>query len=307
MRRFPVLASLIVALFVLSVSLAQSLAGAYVFSDPQAGQVNLSVEQAPDNTLTGAMSFMGAVLQFKGQVTGAGTGTGEFLPVNGQTVGGFTLQQQGDQLTMQFEDGGNIIIFAREGTAPVTTQPTDNSGGDTIITDGKDTIVTDEGDTIITDDGGVDEEEVAYCQDFLADAEAVAEDPDEEAYCKDIVNAAASAPVQTDSTQQETNPLNAANPLGGSTAQNPLTATPDAFSGTYRGDKIALTVQLANGQYAGTLEFNTQSYPVQAAAQGDKLVGSFQANGSPFEFSFYPQETFFTLESGGQKYNLMKQ
>jgi hypothetical protein len=307
MRQLPVLASLVLELFVLSASLAQSLAGNYIYSDDQAGQVNLSVEQASDNTLTGAMSFMGAVLQFKGQVTGAGTGTGEFLPVNGQTVGGFTLQQQGDQLMMQFEDGGNIILFTREGTAPVTTQPTDNSGGNTIITDGEDTIVTDEGDTIITDDGGVDEEEVAYCQDFLADAEAVAEDPDEETYCKDVLSAAVSAPVQTDSTQQETNPLNVPNPLGNNGAQNPLTATPDAFSGTYRGDKIALTVQLASAQYTGTLEFNAQSYPVQAAAQGDKLVGTFQANGSPFEFSFYPQETFFVLESGGQKYNLMKQ
>jgi hypothetical protein len=305
MRRF-----LILVLLMLSVSLAQSLAGKYVFSDPQAGQVNLSVEQAPDNTLTGAMSFMGALLQFKGQVTGAGTGTGEFLPINGETVGTFTLQQQGDQLTMQFTDGGNIIVFSREGTAPVTTQPTDNSGGDTIITDGEDTIIgADEGDTIITDEGGVDQEEVTYCQDFLADAEAVAEDPDEETYCKDILSAASSAPVQTETTQPtENNPLNPTpNPLGGSAAQNPLTATPDAFSGTYRGDKIALTVQLAEGQYAGTLEFNAQSYPVQAAAQQDKLVGTFQANGSPFDFSFYPQETFFVLESGGQKYNLMKQ
>jgi hypothetical protein len=303
MRRFVVL-----MLFVLSVSLAQSLAGTYSLTDPESGQsLTLNVEQPSETTFTGALALMGILVQFSGEVTGAGTGTGEFLPIDGQdtALGTFTLQVQGDQISMTLQDTGDVLTMAREGTAPITAQPTGD--GDTIITDGEDTITTDEGDTIITDEGGMDDEEVAYCQDFLADAEAVAEDPDEEAYCNDVLNGAASSPVQTDSTQQENNPLNAPNPLDGNAAQNPLTATPDAFSGTYRGDKIALTVQLANAQYTGTLEFNGQTYPVQAATQGDKLVGTFQASGSPFDFSFYPQETFFVLESGGQKYNLMKQ
>ncbi len=301
MRRLIVLVFL-----VLSVSLAQSLAGTYVLTDPESGQsLTLNVEQPSETTFTGVLAFAGVVLQFSGQVTGAGVGTGEFSPVAGQdtALGTFTLQVQGDQIAMTMQDTGDILTLSREGTAPVTTQPSDQN---TIITDGEDTIITDGNDTIITN-GGIDEEEVAYCQDFLADAEMVAQDPDEEAYCNDVLNAAASAPVQTDSPQQETNLLNAPNPLGGNAGQNPLTATPDAFSGTYRGDKIALTVQLAGGQYTGTLEFNGQNYPVQAAAQADKLVGTFAVGGSPFDFSFYPQETFFTLESGGQIYNLMKQ
>lgn len=286
--------SFITAFFVTaSFATAQSLAGTYVFTDPESGQsLTLNVEEAPNNTFTGAFAFMGAVLQFKGEVTGPGSGTGEFLPVGNtpSEIGIFTLQLQGEQIVMSFENGGSVVTFTKQGVAPT---PADNGSGE-------DTIITGE------DDTAIDQAEVDYCKEFLADAEAVAEDPDEEAYCKDII---AASETQVSNPPAETNSPNPLNPVtpdaGGS--QNPLTATADAFSGIYRGDKIALTVQLANGQYTGTLEFNGQSYPVQAAAQGDKLAGTFQASGAVFDFVFYSTDTFFTLESGGQTYNLMKQ
>ncbi len=295
-------------LFVLSFSLAQSLTGNYVFTDPDSGQsITLGLEQAQNNTFVGQLGFLGTSLELTGQVTGPGTGTGEFTPVNDEmtALGKVLIALQGDQLSLTFEDTGDELTLTREGATPL---PADNSGDgeDTIITDGEDTIITGDEDTIITDEGDtvMDEDEVAYCQDFLSDAESVTDDPEEEAYCKEVISASETqTPLSSDTTTGTTTP----NPLNPGTAQNPLTATADAFSGVYRGENIALTVQLANGQYTGTLEFNGQTYPVQGVTQENKLVGTFQANGSPFEFAFYAQDTFFTLESGGQNYNLMKQ
>lgn len=292
-------------LFVLSFSLAQSLTGNYVFTDPDSKQsITLNLEQRPDNTFSGNLGFLGANLELTGQVTEPGTGTGEFTPINGEmnTLGVIVVTVKGDQLSLTFKDTGEALTLTREGATPLLADTT--SGEDTIVTDGDDTIVTDEGDTIIGADENdifIDEDEVAYCTDFLADAEAVAEDPDEETYCNDVLKTSTSTPTETQTTTPATNPLNS----GG--AQNPLTATSDAFSGVYRGENMGLSLQFADGQYTGTLDFNGQNYPVQGAAQENKLLATFQANGSPFEFVFYPQDTFFTLESGGQKYNLMKQ
>lgn len=314
MRRLTVL-----VLFVLSFALAQSLTGTYSLTDPESGQtLTLSLEERPDNTFVGQMGLLGVNLELTGQMTGPGTGVAQFSPVEeqGTALGNVLITVQGDQLSMNFEDTGDVLTMTRDGAVPTpaNTPTTDNgSGGDTIITDGEDTIITDEDDTII------DQGEVEYCKEFLADAEAVAEDPDEEAYCKDIIAASEmqvpTTPSNTPTTPTGTttptettapNPLNpgTANP---GTAQNPLTATADKFSGIYRGENIAFTVQFANGQYTGTLEFNGQTYPVQAAAQGEQLAGTFQASGAAFDFVFYPKDTFFTLESGGNSYNLMKQ
>ena len=121
-------------LFVLSFSLAQSLTGNYVFTDPDSGQsITLGLEQAQNNTFVGQLGFLGTSLELTGQVTGPGTGTGEFTPVNDEmtALGKVLIALQGDQLSLTFEDTGDELTLTREGATPL---PADNSG------DGEDTL-----------------------------------------------------------------------------------------------------------------------------------------------------------------------
>jgi hypothetical protein len=293
---------------------AQSLTGVYSVSDAT-DTITLSVQENPDGTITGQLDFSGQIIGIAGMVSSPGVATGNLVADDGsEGVFPFRLELNEPQLTFTATDTGDVLVLNREGTEPAdlgTTQPDQDTivtdEGDTIITDGEDTIIEGDGDTIITD-----EEEVAYCQDFLADAEAVADDPDEEAYCKEVVAAIQQAgtpqtPTQPATTQGSNgnNPLENQTPLGGAT--NPLTQqAPDAYAGEYRGENIALILQGGNGQYTGTLEFNAQTYPVQATLQGEVITGTFEVSGSPFDFKLTKQPDMFVLESGGQSYNLLK-
>lgn len=319
-----------------SFSLAQSFSGTYSARDETGETISLTLEQKPDGSLEGNLMLTGMQIAVRGKVTGANTATGEFVPEAGDTNPPytFTLQLEEPQLLFTDTDTGDVLTLSR-GTAPTTqTQPTEDSqtslpddpklqecmtfleSDEAATNQAKvqecqtyiQTVLGSSGEGDEDSDMGTDPEELAYCQDFLADAEAVADDPEEKAYCEDYVKTYGATQPQANPTTTENNPLNppVSNSLD-SKAQNPLTAPADALSGIYRGENIALTLQAANGQYTGTLEFNSQTYPVQAAEQKGKVAGTFQANGSPFDFAFYPQDDFFVLESGGQKYNLMKQ
>jgi hypothetical protein len=285
---------------------AQSLTGVYSVSDAT-DTITLSVQENPDGTISGQLDFSGQIIGIAGMVSSPGVATGNLVADDGsEGVFPFRLELNEPQLTFTATDTGEVLVLNREGTEPTdlgTTQPDQDTivtdEGDTIITDGEDTIIEGEGDTIIM---AGDAEEVAYCQDFLADAEAVADDSEEEAYCKEIV-----AVTQPNTTQNS----NSNNPLGNQTpsgdATNPLTQkTPDAFAGEYRGENIALILQSANGQYTGTLEFNTQTYPVQATLQGEVVTGTFEVSGAAFDFTLTKQPDMFVLESGGQSYSLLK-
>jgi hypothetical protein len=332
---------LFIALFFLitSLSLAQSLSGTYTFQDDTGERITLTLEEKADGTFTGSLNFSGMQTPVQGEITGAGTATGNFVQEAGEDTPAFsfTLELKEPQLLFTAADTGDVLTLTRGSAITTTTQPTepsettlpddpklqecqtflesDEAATDTAKVQECQTYVQtvlgtgDEGDE--GSDIGVDAEELAYCQDFLADAEAVAEDPEEKLYCEDYIKTFGTAQPQTTPTETtqttENNPLTTENPLNPGGAENPLTTKLDAFSGIYRGENIALTVQLANGQYTGTLDFNGQSYPVQASEQESKLIGTFQVNGSPYDFVFYLQDTFFTLESGGQTYNLMKQ
>jgi hypothetical protein len=330
-----VLTSFVLAPFVV----AQSFSGTYTLQNEASESISLTLEEIADGSLEGSIVLGDLQLPIRGKVTGAGTATGEFVPETGDTEppSTFSLQLKEPQLLFTDTESGEMLTLTR-GTAPTTqttqTQPTQEPKA-TLPNDPKlqecitfldsdeaatDAAKVEECQTYIqtvlgpggTDnDGGettgLDAKELAYCQEFLADAEAVAEDPEEKSYCEEYVKTYGTQTNPTTPTTTETNPLNAQNPLSTNAPENPLTTKLDAFSGVYRGENIGLTLQLADGQYSGTLEFNGQTYPVQGAEQESKLVGSFQVNGSPFEFVFYLQDTFFTLESGGQKYNLMKQ
>jgi hypothetical protein len=138
-----------------------------------------------------------------------------------------------------------------------------------------------------------DAEELAYCQEFLADSAAVADDPDEASYCQSYIATYGNQAITTPTTS------------GTADSNNPLTSSTNSFAGTFRGNDIALILQ-GDGSYTGTLEFQGKSYPVKASSEGNILKGTFNVNGTDFEFVATLQDMTLTLESGNQSYPMLK-
>jgi len=55
----------------------------------------------------------------------------------------------------------------------------------------------------------------------------------------------------------------------------------DDFTGTFEGTAIAIELRLADGEYAGTLSFQGEDYPVTARRDGDTLTPNSSGEGRP--------------------------
>lgn len=302
------------------VSFAQSFTGTYTLIDElNAFTYTLKLIENPDQSLSGNFMFDTSPTMIAGKVTSAGMATATLQDETGSTLA-FNLQLNEPHITLKTIDTGDEIVLTRESSdvpelvqVEVSAQPLEDS--DPFSNDPKFnecmTILEDENSeaqkieacqtyiesVVGTTEEGIgtedefDAEEVAYCQEFLADSEAVAEDPDEASYCKSYIATYGNQTGTTPLAQDSNNPLN-------TPAINP-------FSGTFRGKDIALILQ-GDGNYTGTLEFQGKSYPTKATAQGNRLKGTFNVNGTDFEFVATLQEMTLTLESGGQSYSMLK-
>ncbi len=319
-----------------SLSLAQSFTGTFIAKDATSGaSFTLKLLENPDQTITGNFIFDTIPVMVSGKVIATGQADATLLDEAGGFA--FTLTLVEPQMTLKASDTGDEILLTRESSeAPtlvqieVSTQAiegnTDEDLGEDISEEDFSndpkfqecmTVLEDENSdqqklqecqtyinsimsqsTIEEGTGGEDEfdpEELAYCQEFLADADAVAEDPDETSYCQSYV---ATFGNQSSPTQPVT-------PDTSEGASNPLGPTNTMFSGTFRGEDIALTLQ-GEGNYTGILEFQGKSYPVQASSQENLLKGTFNVNGTDFEFTALLEDITLTLDSGNKTYPMLK-
>lgn len=90
------------------------------------------------------------------------------------------------------------------------------------------------------------------------------------------------------------NPLTPANPLAGA----------DAFSGTFQGDAVTLTLERSGTAYVGDLAFAGQVFAVSAEVQGMGLTGTFVSAGNPFPFTATLDGVTMTFVTGGASYTL---
>ena len=98
-------------------------------------------------------------------------------------------------------------------------------------------------------------------------------------------------------------PANAPRPEAPAAAPDDAAAT---FSGSYKGDQIALDLASSAGQYSGSLTVGDKKFPVAAKSDGGKLAGHFESEGTRFEFSASMQGNTLTLTSEGNTYTLKK-
>lgn len=299
-----------------SLSLAQSFTGTYSVTDSTSGlTLKLKIIENPDQSLSGNFFFDTTPVMVSGKVTASGQANATLLDESGGFA--FTLTLTEPQIILKASDTGDEIVLTRESSdapellqidvsAPSTSeqqaQVTDTTFSDDSRFQECLAVIEDESSNpqkvsecqtyinsvlsqsnieegIGTEDA-FDPEELSYCQEFLADAAAAKEDPDEASYCQSYVEKFA-------------------------TQTNGSTTTPTTFAGTFRGQDIALILQ-GEGPYTGTLEFQGKSYPVKASAQKNMLKGTFEVNGTNFEFTARLDGTALTLESGGQRYPMLK-
>jgi hypothetical protein len=303
-----------------SLSLAQSFTGTYAVNDPASGTVfNLKLIENPDQTLTGNFLFDTTPTMISGKVTSLGMAEAIMQDETGGSFA-FSLQLNEPQIILKATDTGDEIALTRESSEvpeliqiEVSSQPNEDTSANEPFSDDPKfnecmTLLEDKSsdtqkvadcqayiesvmDQSIEEGTGsedeFDPEELAYCQEFLADSEAVAEDPDEASYCQSYIT-----------TFGQQTPQSTAEPI--------FTTSPlETFAGTFRGQDIALTLQ-GDGDYTGTLEFKGQSYPVKATAEGNNLKGTFNVNGTSFDFTAILEDTTLTLESAGEQYPMLK-
>ena len=324
-----------------SLSLAQSFTGTFTANDPTSGaSFTLKLLENPDQTLTGNFIFDTIPVMVSGQVIAPGQADATLLDEAGGFA--FTLTLAEPQITLRASDTGDEILLTRESSeAPtieqidVSTQALEGSteedstekdlGGDISDEDFSNdpkfqecmTVLEDENSdeqklqecetyinsimsqsTIEEGTGNEDEfdpEELAYCQEFLADVDAVSEDPDEANYCQSYLATFGNQSSTPPSMQFETTPLDTTNPL----------TSVNVFAGTFRGQDIALMLQ-GESTYTGTLEFQGKTYPVKASSQENLLKGTFNVNGTDFEFTALLEGTTLILDSGNQSYPMLK-
>jgi hypothetical protein len=307
-----------------SVGFAQTFTGTYTLVDElNAFTYTLKLIENPDQSLTGNFMFDTSPTMITGNVISAGMAEATLQDETASSLD-FSLQLNEPQITLKTMDTGDEIVLTREssdtpqlvqiqisaqpleeGSDPFGDDPKFNECMQVLEDENSDTQKIEEcqsylesvmGQTTIEEGIGsedeFDAEELAYCQEFLADSAAVADDPDEASYCQSYIATYGNQTSTTPAIQDANNPL-------GATSTNP-------FSGTFQGNDIALMLQ-GDGSYTGTLEFQGKSYPVKASAEGNILNGIFNVNGTDFEFVATLQDMTLTLESGGQSYPMLKE
>jgi hypothetical protein len=79
------------------------------------------------------------------------------------------------------------------------------------------------------------------------------------------------------------------------------------YSGTFKNDELAVTLDGDKGQYSGAMELGERKFPLTATEKDGKLTGSFESAGHNFDFTATLSGQTMTLVSGGTTYVLKKQ
>lgn len=79
------------------------------------------------------------------------------------------------------------------------------------------------------------------------------------------------------------------------------------FSGTYKDDKIMIILAGDGPQLTGSIEVGGKKYPLAATATGNRLAGTFKADGGMFKFSAMISGSTLSFETDGTTYLCQKQ
>jgi hypothetical protein len=79
------------------------------------------------------------------------------------------------------------------------------------------------------------------------------------------------------------------------------------FSGTYKGDQIVVTLTGDGPQLTGTIEVGGKKYTLAATAAGNRLAGTFKADGGTFKFTAILKSSTLTFETDGTTYLCQRQ
>jgi hypothetical protein len=86
----------------------------------------------------------------------------------------------------------------------------------------------------------------------------------------------------------------------------PVGTAPMSMAGRYVGEKLTVEMEQVAGTYTGTITMGQQQFPMTATAAGQRLNGSFDANGDKFEFLATVDGNAMTLQTGGATYKLKR-
>jgi hypothetical protein len=81
----------------------------------------------------------------------------------------------------------------------------------------------------------------------------------------------------------------------------------DPFVGSFGDGTGVLTIRKERSGYAGTFDFQGQRYPVSAAKTGERMIGTFVANGDSYMFTAAPSGGGLAVMLNGQTYQLSRQ
>ncbi len=84
-------------------------------------------------------------------------------------------------------------------------------------------------------------------------------------------------------------------------------SAPRNFSGTYKGDQILITIAGDGPEYTGTIAMGGKKYPLTGTARGEKLGGTFKADGGVFKFTATLTGSMLTFETDGSTYLCQRQ
>jgi hypothetical protein len=88
------------------------------------------------------------------------------------------------------------------------------------------------------------------------------------------------------------------------TALAQLAPTPPSFAASFKAGALTVNLIQGDGQYSGTLRIRDLEYPIHATVDGETLKGTFDADGSSFEFTARFDDDILLLESDGVTHRL---
>ncbi len=102
-------------------------------------------------------------------------------------------------------------------------------------------------------------------------------------------------------------PAPAPAPLPAPEAAAPAESAAGPFVGRFKGEGLMVELHPdAGGALTGTLTLGEHKYPASAKVDGDRLVGSFESDGSHFDFTAKLDGGSMSLTSGSSRYTLKK-
>lgn len=85
-----------------------------------------------------------------------------------------------------------------------------------------------------------------------------------------------------------------------------VSALPADYAGTFKDDRLTVTLTNSQGAYTGTIELREEKFPCIAREIDGRLAGTFASRGANFEFTAILHDDTLSLESGGTSYTLKR-